>query len=355
MIVIPISGIIARWEMESESNVTPETLRKSLDNANGESVRIDINSPGGDVDEGLEMFSMIKNYSGHTETRVVSMAASMGSVLALAGNKKTAEKTASFMIHNPWGFGIGDYRAFAKRAERLKAVTNHLSNVYTDRANVDNDKIRQMMNDETWIYGEDLTDFNFEIVESENDLSFDELKVSAHSRYDKYIDHIKNHPDIVDKDLERAVASIAAKKKSEIQNIKTPAANAGKNKDKENTSVKNLTDLKAQYPDIFAKAVEFGKAEAMDLVNAHLTLGEACGSIELAVKNIKAGNQLTQTISAEYQAKGMKTKDVAARIDDDKGAALTGEGGLDEEVNEADTQELADDISKGMRGKKKNG
>ena len=75
MITIPISGIIARFEMESESNVTPATLKKSLDAANGEDVLITINSPGGSVFQGMEMFSMIRNYPGHTETRAVSLAA----------------------------------------------------------------------------------------------------------------------------------------------------------------------------------------------------------------------------------------------------------------------------------------
>ena len=81
MKIIRISGVIADWQMEREENVTPATLKKSLDEANGEDVLILINSPGGEVYQGLEMFSMIKNYSGHTETRPVSLAASMGSIM----------------------------------------------------------------------------------------------------------------------------------------------------------------------------------------------------------------------------------------------------------------------------------
>ena len=75
MVTIPISGIIANFELESESNVTPSSLRKSLEKANGEDILVTINSPGGGVFAGLEMFSLLKNYSGNVETRIVSLAA----------------------------------------------------------------------------------------------------------------------------------------------------------------------------------------------------------------------------------------------------------------------------------------
>lgn len=209
MKIIAISGIIARWEMSSESNVTPETLRKSLDEANGEDVRIDINSPGGEVAIGLEMFAMIKNYSGNTETRIVSMAASMGSIIALSGDKKTAEKTASFMIHNASGIMWGDFRDMAKYAERLKAISGHLSNIYTDRTGVKNSVIKDQMNEETWTYGQDLTDYGFEIVDSANDDGIESAKFQAHNRYDNYIAEMKARPEEHMKDIEKVAASIA--------------------------------------------------------------------------------------------------------------------------------------------------
>lgn len=352
MITIRISGIIASWQLENEENVTPQTLRKSLDSAGSENLLITINSPGGSVFQGLEMFSMIRNYPGHVEMRVVSLAASMGSILSLAGNKKSIENTAVFFIHNAQGIGFGDYREMFKAAKWLEDVTELLAELYEKHTTLDLKKARELMDADTQFFGSDLVDLGFELVDTGEIVNQAVARVQATARLKECEAKISSEE--VLNDLEKVAASIAEKKKPKPQNNITPVANAGKNKEKENTSVKNLEELKAQHPDIFAGAVEFGKTQAMDLVNAHLTLGEACGSIELAVKNIKAGNQLTQTVNAEYQAKGMKTKDVTARLDDDKITAGTGEGGLDEEVNEADTKELADDISKGIRGKKKN-
>lgn len=351
MKIISISGIIARWEMESESNVTPETLRKSLNEANGEDVRIDINSPGGNVSEGLEMFSLIKNYSGHTETRVVAMAASMGSVIALAGNKRTAEKTASYMIHNASGVTWGDHREVLKYAERLKAISGHLSNIYTDRTGIENSKIKNQMNEETWTYGEDLTAYGFEIVDSENAIDLESFKFQAHTRYDNYISEMKARPEEHAKDIEKVAASIAVKP---VQNNQIkPAPNAGnENNNEEKISVKNLEELKAQFPDLYAQAEQAGIEKHKDLVVAHITMGEAGNCIDLAVKNIKADNAITATVQAEYMAEGMKKRDITDRTEDDPPVVI-GDSSGDAGETEAEIQAYKDALGKGMRGKKK--
>lgn len=316
MKIIPISGIIARWEMESESNVTPESLRKSLNDANGEDVRIDINSPGGNVAEGLEMYSLIKNYSGHSETRIVSMAASMGSIIALAGDKRTAEKTASYMIHNASGIAFGDHREVLKYAERLKAISGHLSNIYTDVTGILNSKIRNQMNEETWTYGNDIADYGFEIVDAENAVDIESAKFQAHTRYDNYVSELKAHPEEHVKDIENAAASLVVKPVQNSQLI--PAPNAGnENNIEEKKSVKNLSELKAQFPEIHALAIQAGIDQEKDRVTAHITLGEAGNCQDLAVKNIKEGNVMTATVTAEYMAEGMKKKDVENRVEDD--------------------------------------
>lgn len=348
MKVIPISGIIESWQMENEENVTPHELRKSLDEANGESVRIDINTPGGSVDQGLEMYNLIKNYSGHTETRVVSMAASMGSILALAGDKRTAEKTASYMIHNAWGMAIGDYRKLRNAADDMEHVTAHLSNIYTDKIGIDNLIVRNMMDKETWKYGEELSEFGFEIVDASDEMPISEARITSKARYKNYIDASKNHSEEAQESLSKVAASLVLKKTkmSTNETVKTPVAEAGDNKE---NSVKNLEELKAQHPDLYAQAVKVGVEEHADLVNAHLTMGTAGNCMDLAVKNIKENKAITNTVNAEYMAEGLKVKDVSDRADDE-----TTNLGSDSDVNaEAENEEYEKALGKGMRGRKK--
>ena len=345
MKTIRISGIIASFELENESNVTPATLKDSLDAAGGEDLLITINSPGGSVFEGLEMFSMIRNYPGHTETRPVSLAASMGSVLALAGNKKSIENTAMYLIHNVQGGTYGDYREMSKASKWLEDVTGLLADLYEKHTTLTLKKARNLMDADTHFFGSDLIDLGFELVETGESINQSTARVQAVARLKECEAKISNEE--VLNDLEKVAASIAGdKSKNQITNIKP--VEAGKN-NKEIISM-DKEKLKAEFPATYNAIFDAGKAEALDQVNAHLIMGEVSGSLELAVKNIKAGNKMTATINAEYQAEGMKNQDISNRNSDenltpDTDGSGTGDSGADDE---ADTKAYADKLGKKM-------
>ena len=363
MIVIPISGIIARFELENESNVTPASLRKSLDDAGSEDVLITINSPGGVVSPGLEMFSIIQNYKGHTETRVVAMAASMGSILAFAGNKKSIESTAMYFIHNAQGVGFGDYREMEKTAQWLKDVSGLLANLYKENTTLSLSKAQELMDEETQFFGKDLEDLGFELVETGNDVNASTARVQAVARLKEFTNKITNE-EYLD-DLEKVAASIADKKQKpdnkktgtdqntkqktndNITDVLNPAADAGKNDTEE--KLMDLNELKSKHPDIYAQAVQVGVDKEYDRAQAHITLGKQAKALDLAVKNIEEKKEFNQTVSAQYMAEGMKNQDIQNRDDDDPPAAPT--NGADEgEINEADTEAYADKLKTQMGG-----
>jgi ATP-dependent protease ClpP protease subunit len=101
---IVISGIIGDFGLESID------IRNLLDEADGEDIFVEINSPGGIVKDGLEIYHMLQNYSGNVHSHIVGMAASMASIIPLASDKITAEESTVWMIHNPIGVLLGaDY------------------------------------------------------------------------------------------------------------------------------------------------------------------------------------------------------------------------------------------------------
>lgn len=205
-IIIPISGIIAKFELENESNVTPKTLGKSLKAAKGKDILITINSPGGSVSSGLEMFSLIQNYSGNVETRIVSLAASMGSVLALAGNKMSAENTAMYFIHNAQGIGFGDYRELAKESKWLEDISILIANLYAEFTDLTLEEARDFMDDDSHFFGSDLELLGFEIIQTGNAANNSIARVKAKTRLAEVKNKISNE-DYID-DLEKAVACI---------------------------------------------------------------------------------------------------------------------------------------------------
>jgi len=132
-----------------------------LKEANGEEVRIEIASPGGFVYDGIEIFNLIKRYSGKTTTHLIGLAASMASYIALAGDKITSEKNAVYMIHNVWSGVVGDHEEMRKTADNIEGLTKLLANEYSEKTGLSVDEIREMMNNETFLFGEEIKNKGF--------------------------------------------------------------------------------------------------------------------------------------------------------------------------------------------------
>jgi ATP-dependent protease ClpP protease subunit len=341
MKIIPISGIISDFQFEEESNVTPNALRKSLSDANSDDVLITINSPGGSVFHGLEMFSMIKNYTGKTETRIISFAASMGSVLALAGQRKSIESTAFYYIHNAWGLAVGDYRELEKEAKFLKDISAMISELYAENTTLSKSEAQKLMDDESQFYGESLKELGFEIVtpDNQNNLSSQMFNGNFEKAKKYCIGKIKDkiEPEDYVQDLEKVAASISSKK---IYNNSKIPASAGNNNNTE--VIMNLEQLKKDHPELYAQVIQIGKDEEFEHVKSHITLGRQAGDLEMAVKNIEARKPCTLSVSAEYQAAGMRNISLQNRKSDDVNTGSQ----ANENDDEADTQALAQKILK---------
>lgn len=118
---------------------------------NNEDLEIEINSGGGSVFAGSEIYTALKSYSGKVTTKVVGLAASAASVIAMAGDKILISPTGQIMIHNASGGFGGDYRDMEKGAEILKNVNATISNAYRIKTGLSSDELLDMMNKETWL------------------------------------------------------------------------------------------------------------------------------------------------------------------------------------------------------------
>ena len=102
------------WGMVGAMQVI-EALKKM----EGKRVTVRINTPGGSVDEGVAMFNALKRHDGGINTVVDGIAASMGSYLMLAGDKRTVSKNSMVMIHNPMTIAWGNAIEMRKTADML--------------------------------------------------------------------------------------------------------------------------------------------------------------------------------------------------------------------------------------------
>lgn len=113
-------------------------------------VEIIINSPGGMVDAGNQIYSHLKEYGGEVTAKVFAMAASAASIVAMGADKVLMAPPAQMMIHNVSGRTHGDYRVMQKEASVLKNYNNAIANAYVLKTGKSHDEIINLMNEETF-------------------------------------------------------------------------------------------------------------------------------------------------------------------------------------------------------------
>ena len=155
---IRIYGVIGdpEWGMIGASEVVD-----ALAKMEGKRVAAHINSPGGDVDEGITMFNALKKHPGGVDTIVDGLAASMGSYLMLAGKKRKVSENALVMIHNPMMMAWGNSIELRKTADTLDKYLARMLPVYSKRTGKDVEDLRVLLDAETWYVGQEILDNGF--------------------------------------------------------------------------------------------------------------------------------------------------------------------------------------------------
>lgn len=275
--IIALSGDVG-WE------ITAKDIRAELKSANGGDVEFHINSPGGFVSEGIEIFNIIRAYEGHTTGVITGVAASMASYLILACNKVVAYDNAIYMIHNPWTFAIGDYNDMQKAFDMLKGMAGLLAKAYAAKAESALDKIKSLMDNETFFFGDEILNAGFvdEMISESADAGDADGKTSAIITAKASIETCLNRmraSDAVNSELEKAVAyvdgmSLLTGKQaesdvepvaSEVDIIKPAGAGKNEQEDRDMTFAEYLVAnpaAKVEYDAAIATARTEGEASA---------------------------------------------------------------------------------------------
>lgn len=149
--------------------VTPKQFKEDLDALGDIDVlKVFINSGGGDAFAGQAIHSMLKRHKAQVNVYVDGLAASIASVIAMAGDKVIMPRNAMMMIHNPWTWGFGDARAFREIADRLDKIRESLVVVYEGKSGMERERIIELLDAETWMTADEAVEMGFadEIEES---------------------------------------------------------------------------------------------------------------------------------------------------------------------------------------------
>lgn len=116
-------------------------------------INLHINSPGGDVFEGIAIFNALKFHGAAITVHIDGIAASMASVIAMVGNPVIMPENTMMMIHKPWGFAGGDANDMRDYADLLDKMESVLIPAYAEKTGKSAEEIAAMLEDETWMNG----------------------------------------------------------------------------------------------------------------------------------------------------------------------------------------------------------
>ena len=162
------------WDKWDDTDSCPSDVLEALNGLTGD-LDIYINSGGGSVFSGMSIYNILSRYKGNKTVYVDGLAGSIASVIAMAGDKIIMPKNSFLMIHKPLCMVGGNANDFRKMADTLDTIEQGIINVYAtklkDGANIDD--IKSMVNDETWLTGEQAQQyFNIEVSEANNAIAF---------------------------------------------------------------------------------------------------------------------------------------------------------------------------------------
>lgn len=156
--VLAIDDEIGFWGVQARD------FRAALDAVEGETLEVQINSVGGDVMAGLGMYNMLRNWAGagkQITTRVTGVAASIASIIMLAGDRREMPSNAFAMVHAVKSGAWGTADEIRDQADVVDKVQASLRNIYVDRMGIDEAKATEIMAKDTWLNADECLEMGF--------------------------------------------------------------------------------------------------------------------------------------------------------------------------------------------------
>ena len=147
----------------------------------GNDVVVNLNSPGGDLFEGMAIYNLLRDHKGSVTVKVLGVAASAASIVAMAGDEVLIARAGFLMIHDTWVVAIGNRLDLREVADMLEPFDTAMADVYAARSGIEAKAIQKMMDAETWIGGSAAVEQGF----ADALLPADEVKKSANAKADR--------------------------------------------------------------------------------------------------------------------------------------------------------------------------
>ena len=141
--------------------VTAKGFQKELSSVKASQIDLHINSPGGAVFDGITIYNLLKQHPATVTSYIDGIAASIASVIALAGNKVIMAENALYMMHNPSGLVMGNAEDMRKMADVLDKIRGTMTGVYSGKSGKLEEEINALLDAETWMNADEAYEAGF--------------------------------------------------------------------------------------------------------------------------------------------------------------------------------------------------
>lgn len=216
------SDSMGEWSKYFPDDKCPSDIKEFFDQLSDdvEKIHVHINSGGGSVFGGIAIYNLLKNHKAEIIVHVDALAASIASVIAMAGDKIIIPKNAQLMIHKPMALVSGNADEMRKEADVLDGCQKVILSTYMDHVNagVDEKTINDLINAETWLNGEECQEyFDFDVEDS------NEAVAAVSEYFDKYNNLPEKLKELTDEntadDWQKDFAQWCKKSVKELENI----------------------------------------------------------------------------------------------------------------------------------------
>lgn len=295
---------------------SPQMVADELEAAGGEPVEIYINSYGGSVPAGSEIYTMIREYEGETISKITGFACSAASFIALATDKTLISPTGQIMIHNAIAGAQGNRHALTSGAQMLESVDEGIAHAYTLKTGRSKEELMSYMDKETFFNAQKAVELGLadEIMFSETDNGPDiSNNASAFVELPQaVIDKVRNEL-LKDNGQEGLV--------TQKNQTKEKASSVTESQSEGEDSVKDLAELQAKYPDIYNAAVQAGEMKERTRITDLNALAKAPGAAEIVAQAIAEGKTAGETAMAIVRASAERVKNEGEQRREDSQAS----------------------------------
>ncbi|WP_413523108.1 head maturation protease, ClpP-related [Lactococcus raffinolactis] len=158
--VLTLSGNVRKKYWSDDDVINAKDVRETLD-AVSEDIVIKLNSPGGDVFEGIEIYNYLKDHPSNVTVEVTGVAASAATFIVAGADEVIMNIGTSLMIHEASTFTWGNKSDIQKTLNALETIDESILSIYSEKTGQSNEQLEEWMNEEKWFTADEAVEFGF--------------------------------------------------------------------------------------------------------------------------------------------------------------------------------------------------